>query len=96
MMFLVRELHAGPDWDLTRPIEQQSSWREHAAFMDRLVESGFVVLGGSLDALRVVLAVEAASESEVRATLADDPWMGSHLVVDDIEAWTIRLDARRP
>ena len=34
---------------------------------------GFVALGGSLDALRVVLAVEAASEFEVRATLADDP-----------------------
>ena len=94
-MFLVRELHAGPAWDPARPMEQQSRWLEHAAFMDRLVDSGFVALGGPLDLVRVLLAVEAGSEAEVRATLAEDPWMGSHLVIDDIEEWTIRLDSRR-
>ena len=39
--------------------------------------TGFVVLGGPLaDEETVVLAVEAASESNVRATLALDPWSG--------------------
>ena len=56
---------------------------------------GFVVLGGPLaDEETVVLAVEAASEAEVRATLALDPWSDSHLVVDRVDAWTIRLDGR--
>jgi hypothetical protein len=64
--------------------------------MDQQVESGFVVLGGPLDDVRVLLAVDAPSEPAVRATLAGDPWMGSHLVIDAIEAWTIRLDSRRP
>ena len=76
-------------------MEEQSGWDEHAAFMDGLVASGFVVLGGPLaDEVRVVLAVEADSSDTVRATLAADPWSGSHLVVDSVDAWTIRLDVR--
>jgi hypothetical protein len=34
-------------------------------------------------------------QSEVRPTLARDPWSESHLRIDAIEPWTIRLDARR-
>jgi hypothetical protein len=37
--------------------------------------------------------VEAASEVEVRERFAEDPWSGSHLVVDSVDPWTIRLDA---
>jgi len=33
--------------------------------------------------------------AEIRATLARDPWSETHLVVDAIEPWTLRLDARR-
>ena len=85
----------GPAWDPAVPLEQQSGWDAHAAFMDALVDDGFVVLGGPLaDEIRVVLAVEAPSEDAVRATLARDPWHGSHLVIDAVEPWTIRLDGR--
>jgi hypothetical protein len=77
-------------------LEEQLAWAEHAVFMDRLVDTGFVALGGPLaDEHRVVLAVEADSEDTVRATLARDPWSGTHLLVESIEAWTIRLDGRR-
>jgi uncharacterized protein YciI len=96
MTFYVVLRRTGPDWDPARPMEEQSEWDAHAAFMDALVTSGFVVLGGPLaDEARVVLAVEADSEDAVRATLADDPWSGSHLVVDSVDAWTIRLDGRQ-
>lgn len=78
------------------PLEQQEGWREHAAFMDDLVDQGFVVLGGPLaDEHRVVLAIEAESEDTIRATLARDPWDGTHLEIDSIDRWTIRLDSRR-
>jgi hypothetical protein len=64
--------------------------------MDGLVDAGFVVLGGPLaDEQRVVLAIEAESEDAVRATLAGDPWSETHLRIDTIEPWTIRLDGRR-
>ena len=95
-MFFVVLRRKGPEWDRTRPLEGQRGWDEHAAFMDALVDDGFVVLGGPLaDEETVVLAVEADSEATVRETLAHDPWSGTHLVVDRVDAWTIRLDARR-
>jgi hypothetical protein len=85
----------GPQWDPSLPMEEQSDWPAHAAFMDALVASGFVVLGGPLaDERRVVLAIEAESEDTVRATLGRDPWSGTHLVVGAVEPWTIRLDGR--
>ena len=95
-MFHVVLHRSGPEWDPSRPLEEQSGWTEHAAFMDALVDEGFLVLGGPLfDEHRVVHAVEAESEEAVRATLARDPWSGTHLVVSAIEPWTIRLDGRR-
>jgi uncharacterized protein YciI len=93
--FYVVERRSGPEWDASRRLEEQSGWDAHADFMDGLVESGFVVLGGPLaDEHRVILAVEAASEDDVRATLARDPWSETHLVVASVEPWTIRLDGR--
>jgi uncharacterized protein YciI len=77
-------------------MEEQSDWPAHASFMDGLVDAGFLVLGGPLaDDVRTAHAVEAESEDEVRATWARDPWSETHLVVDSIDPWTIRLDGRR-
>ena len=77
-------------------MEEQSDWDAHAAFMDGLVDEGFIVLGGPLaDEVRVAHAVAAESEEAVRATLARDPWSETHLRIDTIEPWTIRLDGRR-
>jgi hypothetical protein len=96
-MFLVVLRRSGPEWDASRPLEEQSGWAAHAAFMDGLVDAGFVVLGGPLAGeVRVVHAVEAESEDAVRATLARDPWSETHLRIDTIDPWTIRLDGRRP
>jgi uncharacterized protein YciI len=87
---------SGPQYDHSRPLEEQSDWDAHADFMEGLVDDGFIVLGGPLsDEFRVVHVVEAESEDAVRATLARDPWSETHLRVAVIEPWTIRLDARR-
>jgi len=95
-LFFVVLRRRGPDWNPALALEQQVRWEEHAAFMDALVDEGFVVLGGPLaDEERVVLAVEAASPETVRERLAADPWHGSQLIVDAVEPWTIRLDGRR-
>jgi uncharacterized protein YciI len=94
-MFLVQRLRSGPEWNASRPMEEQSDWPAHASFMDDLVDSGFVVLGGPLsDEHRVVLVVEAESEHAVHQTLARDPWSETHLRTDAVEPWTIRLDGR--
>jgi uncharacterized protein YciI len=95
-MFLLTLRRSGPQWDPTKQLEEQSGWPAHATFMDGLVDDGFIVLGGPLsDEHRVVHAVEAESEDAIRTTLMRDPWSETHLQIDTIEPWTIRLDARR-
>ena len=46
--FAVRLVH-GPGWDASRPIRKQDGWDEHAAFMDGLVDDGFIVLPYTTD-----------------------------------------------
>jgi uncharacterized protein YciI len=94
-MFLVINRRSGAQYEHDLPVEEQSEWLAHAAFMDELVDDGFILLGGPLaDEERVALVVEADSEDDVRTTLAEDPWHETHLELDSIEQWTIRLDAR--
>ena len=92
MLFHVLIRQSGPAFASGEPLEMQSGWREHAEFMDGLVEDGFVLLGGPIGDGRVVHLVSAASEDDVRARLAHDPWSGSHLVVESVDRWEIRLD----
>ena len=94
-MFLVVLRRSGPAWRRGRALEEQSGWSAHASFMDGLVDAGFIVLGGPLeDEDRVAHAVEADSEQTLRDTLARDPWSESHLRIDTVERWKIRLDGR--
>lgn len=95
MAFFVVLRRSGPKWNAELPLEQQSEWPAHASFMDGLVDAGFVILGGPLsDGHRVVLAIKADSERTVRETLTRDPWSETHLVIESVDAWTIRLDGR--
>jgi hypothetical protein len=93
-MFHVVLRQTGPEFDPALPLEQQAGWREHAAFMDQLVEDAHIVLGGTLPNGRTAHAMEASSEEELRAIWTRDPWYTSHLVLEELEPWTIRLDGR--
>ena len=83
----------GPGWDHSRARREQAGWDEHAAFMDALVESGFVVLGGPFDDDRtVLLIVDAESEAAIRERLAADPWSrNGMLTLGAIERFTVLL-----
>ena len=93
--FAVRLAH-GPGWDPARPIRSQDGWDEHAAFMDGLVDDGFIVLGGPVgNGDQSLHVVEAADENDVRARLAADPWAeGRLLELASIETWALWLDSR--
>ena len=93
--FAVRTAH-GPGWDPLRPIREQDDWDAHAAFMDGLVDAGFLILGGPIgDGAQTLHAVEAASEGEVRARFAEDPWASAALLrIGSIEPWALWLDSR--
>jgi hypothetical protein len=91
--YLVKQV-AGPAWDPSRPRRRQDGWDEHAAFMDRLLEEGFVLLGGPVgegEGDYALLVVNAASQAEVRERLAADPWTGRVLEIAGVERWRVWL-----
>jgi uncharacterized protein len=81
----------GPGWDWSRDMRAQDGWDEHAAFMEGLVDDGFVLLGGVLEDGRALHVVEAGSEDAVRARFAEDPWPVEMLDVATVMAWEILL-----
>jgi uncharacterized protein YciI len=89
--FLVTEV-PGPAWEQARPRREQDGWDEHAAFVDGLAEEGLIVLGGPIGDPQVgpvLLVLEADNEDDIRARLADDPWMDSVLAIESIRPWTL-------
>jgi uncharacterized protein YciI len=86
----------GASWDASRAMREQAGWDAHAAFMDALVDDGFVVLGGPLGdgERRFLLVFDAESVEEIEARLADDPWTPTGLLrVTSVEPWEILLRA---
>ena len=83
----------GPAWDHSKPMEAQSEWTAHADFMDRLVEEGFIALGGPLEgSLDVLLILRASAEQEIEQRLAADVWRRNGLLVPkQCFPWRIRL-----
>ena len=79
-------------------MREQALWDEHARFMDDLVETGFVVLGGPLEGgRRVLLIVSAQNEAALRARFADDPWIQNEtLTISHVEPWTVLLHGAAP
>jgi hypothetical protein len=93
--FLVTEV-PGPAWDPSRPRREQDGWDDHAAFVDGLADAGHVLIGGPVgdpDFGPALLVFRAESEDEIHRRLAEDPWMGSILVVESIEPWSIWVGA---
>jgi hypothetical protein len=39
---------AGPNRDFSKGTREQAFWDEHAKFIDRLVDKGFILMGGPL------------------------------------------------
>ena len=72
---------------------EQVAWLEHAAFMNLLVDEGFVVLGGPVgEGKRVLLVVSADSEAAIRRRIEADPWTPLRLLpIATIEAWRVLL-----
>jgi hypothetical protein len=93
--FLCTLVH-GPRWDDARGIRQQDGWDAHADFMDRLVDDGFVVIGGPVgDGRFTAHLIESENEAQVRGRLAADPWAkDGHLAVGSLERWSLWLDGR--
>ena len=88
----------GPNWDDSKPMEEQVDWRDHADFMNQLVADGFVLLGGPFKGTRdVLLIVRAEDRQEVETRLAPDCWVAKGLLRNlRIEPWELRLGSLGP
>ena len=91
----------GPNRDVSRSTREQPFWDEHAAFIDRLVDEGFILMGGPLVDERempqgALLIVNAKDEDEVRRKLKNDPWLQKGILkLDNVKRWQIFIDARK-
>ncbi len=84
----------GGPWDFSKDMREQDGWDEHAAYMDRIFDEGFVLLVGPLEGGHDVLwVVEAQSEDEIRKRMAEDPWSPNGMLTPvRIERWDIVMD----
>lgn len=96
MAFFALTMVHGPRWDDSRGIREQRAWDEHAAFMDGLVDDGFVILGGPIgDGKQTLIVIEASDEIVVKQRLGEDPWAPMGLLqIGSLQPWTIWLDGR--
>lgn len=96
MPYFVVIRERGAVWNWSLPMRRQAAWDAHAAFMDGLVEDGFIAAGGPLgaedDARRVMHVIVADDAAAIEARLAEDPWTPMGLLrTVSIEPWTILL-----
>ena len=93
-LFLATQIR-GPEWNPARERREQKGWDEHAAFMEKLVADGRIILGGPVgDGTDALLVVEAPDDDSVYIMLGDDPWYGTILETAIVIPWDIWLDGR--
>jgi len=91
----------GPNRDPSMGVREQPFWDEHAAFIDQLVDKGFIFMGGPLlDETELpsgaLLIINADGESEVREILKNDPWFERGILkLESVRRWQIFIDARK-
>ncbi len=88
---------AGAHRDLSKDSRQQPFWDEHAAYIDRLVAEGFIVMGGPLvDEGGAMLILQGTDEDGVREKLRTDPWYEHDILrLESIARWQIFIDERK-
>ena|SRR6202035_5058927 len=88
---------AGPNRDPSKGTREQPFWDEHAAFIDQLVDEGFILMGGPLvDEGGALLIVNANDENEVREKLKNDPWFEKAILkLEAVKPWQIFIDVRK-
>lgn len=91
-VWVVRNVRGG-SYDFEREMREQEQWKEHASFMNRLVDDGVVLLGGPLEGgFETLLLCSATTEDALKRRLAEDPWMRSGMLTTrSVERMTVAL-----
>ena len=92
---------SGPNADRSKTTREQPFWDEHVAFIDQLVEDGFILMGGPfVDEAGLprgaLLIVNAEDENEVSEKLKNDPWFERGILkLESVKRWQIFIDRRK-
>jgi uncharacterized protein YciI len=93
MAYYVVRSEQGPAWNPARSMREQPLWTEHAAYINSLLSSDKMILGGPIgdgNPYRAMVVFVATSEDEVRHRLADDPWYRAGVLrAVSIESWNM-------
>jgi uncharacterized protein YciI len=92
---------AGPNRHPSKGTREQPLWDEHATFIDKLVDEGFILMGGPLvdeNGLPhgALLILNAENEKEVREKLKNDPWFEKGILkLESVKRWQIFIDSTK-
>lgn len=91
MAYYVIRSEQGPAWNPTRAMREQVLWTEHATYINSLLSSDKMILGGPIGEgtpYRAMVVFVADSEATVRDRLDADPWYKAGVLrVTSIDRW---------
>jgi len=87
-------LRTGKNWVAGKPSREQPLWDAHASFMDRLFDTGKILLGGPFtDGSGVLVIVRAENEQEATTIFDADPWVLEEMLVGgEVKKWQMFLN----
>jgi uncharacterized protein YciI len=80
MAYFVVTYEQGPSWAHGRGMREQSEWTEHAAYVNKAMYAGRVVVGGPLGDGRIhraMLITDFQDEAAISTWISEDPWIRS-------------------
>jgi len=93
MGYYVVRSEQGPAWSAALSMREQALWAEHAAYINSLLATDRMILGGPIGdgkPYRAMVVFVADSEAEVRERVAQDPWYRAGVLrVSTIEVWNM-------
>ena len=68
------EIKVGPNWDTSKPPNEQAFFKEHSSNLRSLREAGHIVMGARYSDIGLII-FSARSAEDVRALMSQDPSM---------------------
>src|SRR5947209_20517301 len=92
---------AGPNRHPSKGTREQPLWDEHATFIDKLVDEGFIFMGGPVVNAaglthRALLIVKAEDQNEEREKVKRDHWFTHGITqLEIVKSVQVFIDARK-
>lgn len=82
------EIKVGPNWDATKPPQEQAYFQEHSTNLRRMREDGNLILGARYSDKGLVV-VAASSAEDVRSMMGADPSIAAGTFVFEVHPFNV-------